>query len=170
MYQGEQPDSRPIGHIHQLHLSYSHICTYTWMWGIQIRQAWNGLPMNFVYYCASSLSLPGSASSHCATLPLILIVCTRYISLPDPGRPFTPLLPWSYFRSRSALSAGSHPQPRKDFCLFGLPPSNWVQECTIKGKDNFLSNILLITLIAVCLPSNFLRCTLSHESLFESEH
>jgi len=49
-------------------------------------------------------------------------------------------------------------------------PSNWVQECTIKGRDKFLSNILLITLIAACLPSNFLRCTFSHESLFESEH
>jgi len=74
------------------------------------------------------------------------------------------------FRSRSALSVGLHPQPPKDFCLFGLPPSNWAQECTIEGSDKFLSNILLITLIAACLPSNFLRCTFSHESLFESEH
>ena len=144
----------------------------TCMWGIQIRQACNGLLMNFVYYCVSSLLLSGSASGRCAIPHLILIVSTRYISLQDLGRPFASPLAWSYFRSRSALLVGSHPQPPKDLCFFGLPPSNRVQECTIKleGRDNFLSNILLITFFAACLPSNFLRCTFFHESLFESEH
>ena len=99
MAAGEQPDFRPFGHTYHRNLCCCHTYAYTCMRCIQIRQACNCLLISFICHCASLLSLPGSESSRCATLHFILIVSTRYTSLPDLAPSPSPFLSHSLFLS-----------------------------------------------------------------------